>query len=127
MSSTILFAHLMKLGNSFDGYFSDCASNAAQQWIINPFLFNLTTMSDDDNLKEDIIEIKSCQKFQLLFEKSKLDNFWCVVREAFPNLAKETMRMTIPFSTTYFGESEFSAMMYMKNKHRNSLQLEDDL
>ena len=47
--------------------------------------------------------------------------------EAFPNLAKENMRMTIPFLTTIFGESEFSAIMYMKNKHRSHLQLEDDL
>ena len=61
-------AHLMMLGNSFNGYFSDGELNAAQQWIINPFVFNLTTMSDDDNLKEDLIEIKSCQKFQLLLQ-----------------------------------------------------------
>ena len=60
----------MMLGNSFDGYISDGELNAAQQWIINPFLFDSTTMSDDNNLKEDFIEIKSCQKFQLLFEKS---------------------------------------------------------
>ena len=92
----------MMLGNFFDGYFSAGELNAAQQWIINPFLFDLTTMSDDDNLKEDLIEIKSCQKFQLLFEKSNLDNFWCVVMEAFPNLAKKAMRMTTPFSKTYF-------------------------
>ena len=92
----------MMLGNFLNGYFSDGELNAAQQWIINPFLFDLTTMSDDDNLKEDLIEIKSCQKFQLLYEKSKLDNFWCVVIKAFLNLAKETMRMTIPFSTAYF-------------------------
>ena len=97
-----IIAHLMMLGNSFDGYFSDGELNAAQQWIINPFLFDLTTMSDDDNLKEDVIEIKSCQKFQLFFEKSKVDNFCCVVMEAFPNLAKETMRMTIPFLNNLF-------------------------
>ena len=53
-----IIAHLMMLGNSFDGYFSNRELIAAQQWIINPFLFNLTTMSDDDNLKEDLIEIK---------------------------------------------------------------------
>ena len=122
-----IIAHLMMLGNSFDGYFSAGKLNAAQQWIINPFLFDLKTMSDDDNLKEDLIEIKSCQKFQMLFEKSKLEDFWCVVMEAFPNLAKEAIRITITFATTYFCESGFSAMMYMKNKHRNRLQLEDDL
>ena len=48
------------LDNSFDGYFSAGESNAAQQWIINPFLFDFTTMSGDDNLKEDLIEMKSC-------------------------------------------------------------------
>ena len=47
--------------------------------------------------------------------------------KAFPNLAMEAMRITIPFSTTYFCKSGFLAMMYMKNKHRNRLQLEDDL
>ena len=26
-------------------------------------------MPDDDNLKEDLIEMKSCQKLQLLFNK----------------------------------------------------------
>ena len=63
-----IIAHLMMLGNSFNGYFSDGELNAAQQWIINPFIFDLRTMSDDDNLKEDLIEIKSCQKFQLLLQ-----------------------------------------------------------
>ena len=47
--------------------------------------------------------------------------------EAFSNLGKEVMRMTIPFSTTYFCKSELSAMMYMKNKRRNRLHLKDDL
>ena len=78
-----IIAQLMILGNSFDGYFSDGELNAAQQKIINSFLFDLTTMSDDDNLKEDLIETKSCQKFQLLFEKSKLNNFGCVVMKLF--------------------------------------------
>ena len=38
-----IIARLVMLGNSFDGYFSDDELNAAQ-WIINPFLFDLTTM-----------------------------------------------------------------------------------
>ena len=39
-----IITRLVMLGNSFDGYFSDGELNAAQQWIINPFLFDLTTM-----------------------------------------------------------------------------------
>ena len=37
------------------------------------------------------------------------------------------MTVVVPFSTIYFCQSEFSTMMYIKNKHRNRLQLEDDL
>ena len=62
------------LGNSFDGYFSDGELNAAQQRIINPFLFDLTTMSDDDNLKEDLIEIKSCRKLPTSCREFQLPN-----------------------------------------------------
>ena len=32
-----IIAHLMMLGNSFNGYFSDDELNAAQQWIIIHF------------------------------------------------------------------------------------------
>ena len=84
-------------------------------------------MSDIDNLKEGLVEMKSCQRFQLLFEKSKLDDFCCIVTEALPNLAKEAIRMSFLFTTIYFCETGFSAMTYMKNKHRNRPQSEDDL
>jgi len=84
-------------------------------------------MSDDDNLKENLIELKSCQKLKLLFDKSKLKDFWCAAMKAFPSLAMEAMTVLVPFSTTYNCESSFSTMMYIKNKYRNRLQLEDDL
>ena len=83
-------------------------------------------MLDADNLKEDMkSETKSCRRLQLLFDK--LENFWCVTMKAFPSLATNAMTVVLPFSTIYFCESGFSAMMYVKNKHRNRLQLEDDL
>ena len=84
-------------------------------------------MPDDDNLKEDLIEMKSCQKLQLLFNKLKLEDFQCAEMKAFPSLAMNAMTVVLPFSTTYFCESGFSTMMYIKNKHRNCLQLEVDL
>ena len=84
-------------------------------------------MPDDDNLKEDLIEMKSCQRLQLLFNKLKLEDFQCAEMKAFPSLAMNAMTVVLPFSTTYFCESGFSTMMYIKNNHRYRLQLEDDL
>ena len=86
-------------------------------------------MPDDDNLKEDLIEMKSCQRFQLLFNKLKLEDFQCAEMKAFPSLAMNAMTVLLPSSTTYFCESGFSTMMYsyIKNKHGYRLQLEDNL
>ena len=60
MSSNDIIAHLMTLVNSFDGYFSAGELNAAQQWFIYPFLFDLTPMFDDNNLKKGLIKMKGC-------------------------------------------------------------------
>ena len=53
-------------------------------------------MLDDDNLKEDVIEMKSCRRLQLLFNKLKLADFWCTEMKAFPSLAMNAMTV-IPF------------------------------
>ena len=84
-------------------------------------------MPDDDNLKEDLIEMKSCQRLQLLCNKLKLEDFQCAEIKAFPSFAMNAMTVVLPFSTTNFCESGFSTMMYIKNKHRYCLQLKDDL
>ena len=62
-------------------------------------------MPDDDNLKEDLIEMKSCRRLQLLFNKLKLEDFWCTEMKALPSLATNAMTVVLPFSTTYFCES----------------------
>ena len=50
----------------------------------------MTTMYDDDNLKKNIIEIKSFPRFHC-YDKLKLDDFQCVAKEAFPNFVKKAM------------------------------------
>ena len=50
-------------------------------------------MPDDDNLKEDPIEMKSCRRLQLLFNKFKLEDFWCAEMKAFPSLGLGPSRL----------------------------------
>ena len=54
-------------------------------------------MLDDDNLEEDVIEIKSCRRLQLLFNKLKLEYFWCAKMKAFPSLATTAITIILPF------------------------------
>ena len=59
------------MSKSFDGFFVANELICVTHWIVNRFLSDLTKISaDDDNgLKEDLIEINSCERLQLLFDK----------------------------------------------------------
>ena len=54
-------------------------------------------MPGDDNLKEDLIEMKSCQRLQLLFIKLKLEDFQYAEMKAFPSLAINAMTVELTF------------------------------
>ncbi len=62
---------------SFEGYFSAGELNISEQWIINPFIFHIDQMTDDDDLKEDLIDLKENQAMKLQFDANDFDNFWC--------------------------------------------------
>ena len=50
----------------------------------------MSTMSDDDNLKKNFIEIKIANDSNC-YDKLKLEHFRCVAKETFPNLVKKAM------------------------------------
>ena len=100
------------MSKSFDEYFSAGELNCFQRWIINLFIFDLSKMPHDDNLKENFIEIKSCPRLQLQFDKLKLEDCWCAAIKAFPSHAVNAVTVVLPFSTIYLYKSGFSTIMY---------------
>lgn len=48
-------------------------------------------------------------------------------REEYPELAREALKLLVPFATSYLCELTFSSMVNIKTKKRNRLQLENDL
>lgn len=119
--------HLEKLKESFDGYFTPGDLDECDKWIVNPFSFQLENMEDDDNDKECLIELQSCQAMKLIYESSSLESFWCSALNSFSSLAKRALKIFIPFVTTWLCESGFSSLLYIKNKYRNTLDPENDL
>ena len=95
----------------FDEHFSTGELNCSKHWIISPFIFDLSKMPDGNNLKEDLIEMKSFQRLQLLFDILKLEDFWCAAMKAFSSLAVNAIRVVLSFPTTCFCKSEFSTMI----------------
>jgi hypothetical protein len=91
----------------FDDYFvQDELKN--DQWILNPFTFNLDSMDDGDMQKDDLIDLQRKALLKQGFSSQNLDEFWCSKIAAYPGLAKKALSALIPFATTYLCESGFS-------------------
>jgi hypothetical protein len=121
-----ILSHLENLIHSFDDYFvQDELKN--DQWIRNPFTFNLDSMDDADTQKDYLIDLQSKALLKQGFFSQNLDEFWCSKIVAYPVLAKKALSALIPFATTCLCESGFSALVSDKTKARNRLDARHDM
>ena len=65
----------MILKNSVDGYFSKGGLKTEDEWIINPYLFEMDILHDNNNLIDNLIELRSNRELRLSFDKIKLKEF----------------------------------------------------
>ena len=56
-----------------------------------------------------------------------LSQFWSSMLTSYRKLSMEALRVIVPFASTYLCESAFSALMHIKSKARNQLDVEDDM
>ena len=69
--------HLHMLSQSFQGYFYHGEVSVLQEWMQDPFLFNIDFMDDNDKMKDELVEIKASNKTKMEFDSMQLDTFWC--------------------------------------------------
>ena len=81
--------HLEILSNSFDGYFEGGELDTSQEWIINPYSFNLDYMPDDEKLKDDLIELRTNRVLEMEFECKTLEQYWYLAMDMFPRLCEK--------------------------------------
>jgi hypothetical protein len=121
-----ILSHLETLMHSFDDYFvQDEFKN--DQWIRNPFTFNLDSMDDADMQKDDLIDLQSKALLKQGFSNQNLDEFWCSQVTAYAVMAKKALSVLIPFATTYLCESGFSTLVSVKTKAINRLDARHDM
>lgn len=92
-------------------------------WIVNPFqdamLTGISTKAD-----EELIDISEDTSLKLKFSRNNLIEFWLSTQQKYQTLSTEALKVLLPFSSCKVG---FSAMVGIKNKHRNKLQLSHSL
>jgi hypothetical protein len=70
---------------------------------------------------------KFLKSLKLPFNRRKLTQFWLSVQQMCPTLSTEALKVLLPFSSSYICEVGVSAMVGMKTKFRNKLQLSNSL
>ncbi|XP_068232064.1 protein FAM200C-like [Palaemon carinicauda] len=113
-----IVAHLSLLETTMAQYFP--MDHSFPEWIQQLFLAD---MEDDDNLKEELIDLQLNQGCQTKFRTVPLSGFWRDQLVAYPGLAKAALEMIIPFPTIYLCEKAFSTMLQIKRTARNRLQI----
>ncbi|XP_056643836.1 protein FAM200C-like [Diorhabda sublineata] len=111
-------------------YFPDLHSEAdnGRRWILNPFLDKSIDLADvTTNMKETLLDLAADGMLKMEFYSQNVDVFWMKIKHEYSELAREALKLLVPFATLYLCELTFSAMVDIKTKKRNRLQLENDL
>lgn len=117
-----IIAHLEGLRESFQKYFSEDYSKV--DWIRNPFSGSAPSELE---LKESFIDLTEDSSMKDCFKEKSLINFWIGCKTEYPLIFRKALLFLMPFVTSYLCESGFSELLYIKNKHRSRISVEEDL
>ncbi|XP_028314934.1 zinc finger BED domain-containing protein 5 [Gouania willdenowi] len=120
-------AHLQGLGTQLRSYFPSL--NKQHNWIQNPFVSH-----DQETIaglacreQDNLVELSCDSSLKLIFAETHLASFWMRIYAEYPELANKALRLLMPFTTTYLCETGFSALVGLKTKYRNRLDVGSDL
>ena len=77
--------------------------------------------------QDELLELRNDSAGLKIFMTKSLSQFWSSMLTSYPKLSAEALRVIVPFAFTYLCESRFSALMHIKLKARNLLDVEDDM
>ena len=118
--------HLNKLLERFNDYFPE--KQRDDDWIRDPFGIDMESVTLPSNEESQLVELSCDRTLKKKFTEVSLSHFWCsTVMSEYPSLATRAVKILLPFSTTYLCECGFSALVQLKTKHRNRLDIEHDL
>ncbi|KAF2346245.1 hypothetical protein FHG87_023000 [Trinorchestia longiramus] len=122
----VVLSHLHSLAKEFMHYFPD-VSMENSLWTLVQSPFNTDVELLRESLQEKAIDLKCDSRAKRDFETMKLEEFWVKYLPMYLKVGKEALRVILPFSSTYLCEAGFSALVVLKTKQRNRLDVENDL
>jgi hypothetical protein len=74
---------------------------------------------------EEFIDLSEYSSLKFQFSRNNVIQFWLLFQQLI--VSAETIKILLPFSSSYICEVGFSVMVGIKNKHRNKLNLLNSL
>ncbi|GBM06132.1 Zinc finger BED domain-containing protein 5 [Araneus ventricosus] len=118
--------HLSSLQQSLSDYFPNL-ENQDNYWVQNAFKIKEKPKVFHSMDYENLIELSSDTQLEAKFKTVSLTIFLSDVFDEYPNLAKQAIRILLPFATTYLCETGFSKYVATKTKYRNKLDAAPDM
>ncbi|KAF3837684.1 hypothetical protein F7725_009452 [Dissostichus mawsoni] len=120
--------HMNALQKEMKSRFADIDEYVSKElWVLDPFIAKVEDVEYLD-CEDELTDIQADSLSKKYFQEKGLQKFWIVKG---PSLApKLTLhartRIILPFSTTYLSETAFSALVAIKTKARNTLDVHND-
>ena len=122
----LIVAHLQSMECEFQRCFPELEEQEAIL-VQNPFSASLDASGIPDEIQDQYFDLKNDSSARILYHEKSLSQFWCEMYDSYPQVSKLAFQVLLPFATTYLCESGFSALLHMKTKERNRMNVEDDM
>lgn len=120
--------HLLAIIDAIDSYFPALDDRVRDEWIARPFSVEENAIRDDDvNAKVEFLALREDAGVKADFIHQHIATFWLNIRGDFPILSERALVQLVQAPSTYRCEAGFSAMVAVKTKARNRLQIGDDV
>ena len=95
--------------------------------VQNPFSTTLDVSDILNELKDQFCDLQNDSSARDVFQNMAIFQFWCAMRESYPQVSEVAFRKLLSFATAYLCESCFSALVHIKTKAQNRWRVEDDI
>lgn len=123
VNAEVIIRHLSNLRQRFEKYFPPGDDIRREyDWVRDPYNVDVRAVDLNPTNREKLIDLVNDGMLRNYFQRNGAVKFWIHVKGEYGELSDMALKVLLPFTTTYMCESAFSAVAYLKNKHRNRLQ-----
>ena len=91
-------------------------------------LFIIIVGNIPEEMKNEFLSLVNNTSKKYLFKhEENISDFWAAISSQYPKISLFTLRVLLPFSSTYLCEIGFSTLLNIKSKTRNILEAERDM